>query len=84
MIDSKILQLRNLTDKFLFIEFYSHENCDMFKIINEYTDYKEDKIVLCKLSEGIEKALDLAIKYITQAKQEHFDYQEKQYNDKRN
>jgi len=64
IIDEKILKLMGLTSNFLFIEFYSHEDCDMYKILNEYTGYREDKLVLCKVSDGIEMALDLAIEYI--------------------
>jgi hypothetical protein len=60
-IDNKILKLRKLTSNFIFIEFYSHTNSDMYKILNEYTKFRKDKIVLCEISEGIEHALDLAI-----------------------
>lgn len=65
MIDTKIVQLRTLTDNFLFIEFYTHTNCEMYKIENVYTDYKKYVLVLSKVTEGIEKALDLAIEQIT-------------------
>lgn len=68
MIDRKILQLRELTSNFLFIEYYSHTSCDMYKILNEYTKYKADKLVLCKVSDGIERALDLALLHITKRK----------------
>ncbi len=71
MIDKKITQLWKITSNFLFIEFYSHTNCEMWKILNEYTAYKQDKIVLCSLDEGIEKALDLAIEYIGKKKLEY-------------
>ena len=67
-IDLKILELRKLTTNFLFIEYYPHTNCEMWKILNEYTTYKQDKLVLCSLDEGIEKALDLAIEYINKRK----------------
>ena len=70
MIDRKILQLRELTSKFLFIEHYTHTGCDMYKILNEYTKYKEDKLVLCKVTDGIEHALDLALVHITKRKNE--------------
>ena len=72
MIDKKILELRKLTTNFLFIEFYSHEGCDMYKILNEYTDYREDKFVLCKVDDGIEEALDMAIKYIGERKKRFY------------
>jgi hypothetical protein len=60
-IDRKVETLRKLTCNFLFIEYYTHTGCDMYKIKNEWTRYSEDKLVLCPVSEGIEKALDLAI-----------------------
>lgn len=70
MIDKKILQLRELTSNFLFIEYYTHTSCDMYKILNEFTKYKTDKLVLCKVTDGIEKALDLALIHITKRKAE--------------
>ena len=60
-IDKKVETLRKLTNNFLFIEYYTHSGCDMYKIKNEWTRYAEDKLVLSPVSEGIEKALDLAI-----------------------
>ena len=67
-IDDKINKLRYVTSNFLFIEYYSHNQCDMWKIKNEYTHYASSKLVLCPVYEGIEKALDLAIKNITSIK----------------
>ena len=61
-----------LTTNFLFIEYYSHTNAVMFKILNEFTTYKEDKVVLCKMSDGIEKALDLAIEKLTHAAEKFY------------
>lgn len=68
-IDNKIKQLRSITSNFLFIEYYSHKESDCWKIMNEFTRYNNDKIVLCKLDEGIEKAIDLAISHISDRKQ---------------
>ena len=68
MIDNKIQKLRELTDNWLIIEYYTHEGCDMYKILNEYTHYNEKKLVLCAVSDGIEKALDYAIQEITKKK----------------
>jgi len=68
MIDEKIKQLRAITSNFIFVEFYLHTNCEMWKIMNEYTNYNQDKLVLCPLDEGIEKALDLAIEHIGKRK----------------
>lgn len=72
MIDKLIDDLRSITSNFLFIEYYSHEECDCYKIMNEYTKYKSDKIVLCKVSDGFEKALTLAIVHIEKKKQAFF------------
>ncbi len=71
-IDKKIKQLRGITSNFLFIEYYSHSKCDEYKILNEFTEFGEDKCVLCPVDEGIEKALDLAIDFLTEAKNKFF------------
>lgn len=68
MIDLKIAQLLSLTNDFIFPEYYSHESKIMWKILNTYTKYSSEKLVLCGVEEGIEKALDLAIEHITKAK----------------
>lgn len=44
----------------IFLEYYSHEGCDCYKIFNPFTRYKSYKIVLCRLDKGIEKAKELA------------------------
>ncbi len=71
-IDENISQLQKITSNFLFIEFYPHTNCDMYKILNEYTKYKEDKIVLHPVSEGFEKSLIEAIKCLTNRKEKFY------------
>lgn len=68
MIDEKIKLLRTITTNFLFIEYYSHQDCEMWKILNEFTNFNTEKIVLCPLEEGIEKALDLAITHLSEIK----------------
>lgn len=70
-IDKKINELFDLTNNFIFVEYYSHTNDFMYKIMNEYTDYNQDKLVLSPISEGIEKALDLAIDSISKAKEKY-------------
>jgi len=70
MINRKIKKLLALTNEFLFIEYYSHTNCAMYKIKNEHTHFKESIYVLCPVSEGIRKAINLAIKQIAQCKKE--------------
>lgn len=67
-IDEKILALSEITSEFLFKAYYSHENAICWKINNEYSEYNKETFVLCKVEDGIEKALDLAIKTITEKK----------------
>lgn len=70
IIDTKIDELRGYTSNFPFIEYYSHTHDQMYKILNEYTPYREEKIVLCSVAEGFEKALDLANAVISKKKRE--------------
>lgn len=70
-IDDKIKQLREITTELPYIEFYAHSGCEMWKINNEFTNYNQDKLVLCSVEEGFEKALDFAISYIDKIKQVH-------------
>jgi len=71
-IDDKISELIELNNEFLLIEYYSHTQCEMYKIRNVYTEFKEEKIVLCPISDGIEKALDIAISEINKSKIKYF------------
>lgn len=71
-IDNKIKQLREITTEQPFIEYYTHSGCEMWKINNEFTNYNQDKLVLCSVEEGFEKALDIAITYIDKAKTEFY------------
>ena len=64
-IDNKIHQLLAVTSNFLYIEYYSHANALCYKIVNPYTKYRKDIVVLNSVDEGFESALDLAIKIIT-------------------
>ena len=63
-IDRKIEKLMGLTMQFIFIEYYTHTGKAMYKILNPYTNYREEKLVLCFVSAGIEKALDLACHHL--------------------
>lgn len=45
----------------IFVQFYIHDNCDCYKILNPFTKYRSETIVLCKVSEGYEKARTTAI-----------------------
>lgn len=67
-IDEKIAGLREITSEWLFMEYYSHSDAIMWKINNEFTCFARSTVVLCKVSEGIELALDNAIEYLTKAK----------------
>jgi len=71
-IDVKIAQLLELTSNFLIVEYYTHSNAEMYKICNEFTDFREEKMVLCSVEDGIEEALNLAIPYIAKKKAEFF------------
>ena len=44
----------------LFIEYYSHTQCDCYKIDLPWTRYAKDTLVLCAVEEGIEKANAIA------------------------
>ena len=44
----------------IYKEFYSHEKCLCYKIDLPYTDFDKDIRVLCKVSDGYEKARKLA------------------------
>jgi hypothetical protein len=44
----------------IFVEYYSHEQSDCYKILVPWSHYKETKIVLCPVREGIEVAKALA------------------------
>ncbi|MFW5795402.1 MAG: hypothetical protein ACOCV1_07975 [Bacillota bacterium] len=72
VIDEKIARLREITSEFIFIEEYSHANSACYKILNVFTYYNSDKLVLCPVSDGIETALDLAIEYIGKRKEDFF------------
>lgn len=72
-IDSKVKELLNLTNNFIYTEWYSHEQAICFKIDNEYTKYAKETTVLCKVSEGIEKALRTAIEVITVKKAKFYE-----------
>ncbi len=64
-MEQKILELINITGgNFLFTEYYPHTNKEMWKILNPYTKYGEEKFVLGSVSEGFEKSLDQAIETI--------------------
>ena len=71
-IDEKIKKLLSLTDDFVFPEHYSHTKKTMWKISNLYTKFNKETIVLCGIDEGIEKAIDMAIEAISDAKEKYY------------
>jgi hypothetical protein len=70
-IDKKIIALRKLTTNFVFIEWDVHESSDCYKIFDEYSKNK-DKVILCKVEDGIEMAIDNAIKVVGKWRDEFF------------
>lgn len=58
------MDFENTVKSAIFIEYYSHEECDCYKINLPWTVYKSDKLVLCPVSEGYEKAKELARKHL--------------------
>ena len=44
----------------IYIDYYSHEKSDCYKINLPWTRYCHDVIVLCKVSEGLKKAKKIA------------------------
>lgn len=67
-VDVKVKELFKLTTNFIFSEYYSHTGKMMWKILNPFTNYKEEVLVLCDIDESIETALDLAIESIKKSK----------------
>jgi hypothetical protein len=45
----------------IYREYYSHENADCYKIDLPWSDYRKDTRVLCKVSEGYDYAVTLAV-----------------------
>jgi len=74
-IDIKIKKLLEISNNFIFPEYYTHTHKIMWKILNPYNNYSEEKLVLCGIDEGIEKSLDLAITYITKSKEKYYKYE---------
>ena len=70
-LDKLVAELFELTHNFIFIEYYTHTRKNMYKILNEYTKFRADKLVLCEMDDGIELALKLAIEQIRSAKDIH-------------
>ena len=71
-VDSKVKELLKITDEFIFPAYYAHEDAIMWKISNVYTQYNSETLVLCRLDEGIEHALDLAIEHIGKRRKDFY------------
>ena len=50
----------------IFTEYYPHENCECYKVKNPWTKYREEKVVLCPVSDGIGRATVLAAQVLTE------------------
>ena len=61
--------LKNTKDP-IFVDYYTHENSDCFKINLPFTAYNKDTLVLCPVSEGLKKAKELALEHLTKHIQE--------------
>jgi hypothetical protein len=44
----------------IFIEYYSHEGCDCYKVLIPWSNFSQEKLVLCRVDDGIEVAKALA------------------------
>ena len=44
----------------IYIQYYSHEHCNCYKIDLPWPRYKKDTMVLCRVDEGIELAIERA------------------------
>lgn len=62
-MDELVDKLVSLMHQVPFIEYYSHTQCDMYKIKNIFTDYHSEIIVLSPVSEGYTKAVESAIEW---------------------
>lgn len=56
----------------IYIEYYSHERSNCYKVKNPWTRYASETIVLCKVSDGIDKAKELCIKVLNEKMLEAF------------
>ena len=44
----------------IFIEYYSHEGCDCYKINLPWPKFAQEKIVLCRVDQGLDWAKTIA------------------------
>lgn len=70
-IDNLIQELWEYAGVGVFLEYYSHTDKIMYKVLNPWTEYHEDKLVLSPMEEGIEKALCIALPKLAQCKENY-------------
>ena len=56
----------NTAKSAIYVEYYSHESADCYKIDMPFTKYRKDTLVLCLVSEGIEVAKERAVRALLQ------------------
>lgn len=59
-INERVIKFLQTGVKLPFIEYYSHNEGECYKILNPYTKYSQEKVVLCSIREGFMKALEKA------------------------
>lgn len=70
VIETLLAELRELTSNSIFVEYYSHVGGgDCYKILNEYTGYREEKLALCNVKDGFHVALKTAVAEIKTRKE---------------
>ncbi len=70
--ETLLRQCYSIGGKVPFLEEYSHTNCVHWKILNTFTQFREDKRVLGTIDEGIVHSLKMAIPLLYKAKLEYF------------
>jgi hypothetical protein len=51
----------NKTMNPIFVEYYSHEQTNCYKMLLPWSEYREEKVVLCKVQDGIDYAKTVAL-----------------------
>jgi hypothetical protein len=57
-----------------FLESYSHTDCVHWKIMNTFTQFREEKLVLGTMEEGLLHSLKLAVKQLTKIKSNYIQF----------
>lgn len=48
----------------IFVEYYSHEGCNCYKLNLPWPRYAEEKVVLCRESAGFDRAREIAVEIL--------------------